>query len=114
MSLSFLFDKIVGRQRQREQARANDFRSLVRAIADGKEPDPDHVDRVLIVTGQTLDDLRAAVGQYQHRLELRARLETLPKLEAEQRDVRKQIEKAEAALAQAEAKHAEAVWPLTS
>lgn len=52
MSLSTLFEKIAGRQRQREQTTANDFRSLVRAIVGGEEPDPDHIDRVLAAAGR--------------------------------------------------------------
>jgi hypothetical protein len=112
MSLSRLFDTLAGRQRQREQARADDFRGLVAAIAAGREPDADHVDRVLAAAGRTVDDLRAAVGRHQHRLDLRARLDALPAIEAEQREVRKKVAKADEELTRAEDRHAEAVAPL--
>ena len=109
MSLSILLERIAGKQRQREQTRVNNFRSLVQVIAAGKEPDADHVDRVLASAGKTLADLKTAVEQYQHRVELRARLDALPKLEAEQREILKQIEKANAVLTEAEDRHSEAV-----
>lgn len=56
--------------------------------------------------------MKAATELHQRRVEMRKCLDALPKLEAEQRDVRKQIEKADAALAEAEAKHEDAVAPL--
>jgi hypothetical protein len=58
MSIANLFERIAGRQKQREKARIDDFRGLVRAIAEGKEPDADRVDAVLHDAAKTLDDLR--------------------------------------------------------
>ena len=87
MSLSSLFEKIAGRQRQREQTRANDFRSLVRAIAGSQEPDADHVDAVLNVSGKSLDDLRQAVELLQKRKELKAQLDTVPALDSEEAEI---------------------------
>lgn len=112
MSLNALFEKIAGRQKQREQSRANDFRGLVHALAAGKEPDADKVDAVLQASCKTLADLKAAVEHRRRRLEQRAKLDTLPKLEAEQAELLKQVEKANAALAEAERHHQEAVEPL--
>jgi len=51
MNLTTLFEKVAGKQKQREQARVNDFRSLVAAIANGQEPDADRVDAVLYDSG---------------------------------------------------------------
>ena len=39
MSLTTLIDKIMGKQQEREKARAADFQSIVEQIAAGKEPD---------------------------------------------------------------------------
>ena len=61
MSLTNLFAKIAGRHQERVQTRKADYRSLVTAIADGKEPDPELVDQILADSGKTLDDLRTAV-----------------------------------------------------
>ncbi len=51
MTIASLFDKIAGRQKQREQSRADDYLGLVKTIAAGKEPDADRVDTVLAATG---------------------------------------------------------------
>jgi hypothetical protein len=40
MNLTTLFDTIAGKQKQREQALASDFRGLVTTIATGKQPGP--------------------------------------------------------------------------
>jgi hypothetical protein len=82
MSLTSLFEKIAGKQKQREKARVNDFRALVRSIGTGQEPDADQVERVLSDAGRSLDDLRAAVELYQKRFGMRTLVNSLPKLEA--------------------------------
>jgi methyl-accepting chemotaxis protein len=112
MSITNLFDKIAGRQQQREKARIDDFRGLVRAIAEGKEPDADRVDTVLHDAGRTLDDLRSAVERLQKRRAMKAQLDTMPKLEAEKADLEAKIGKAAEVLSAAEAKFTETVNPL--
>jgi len=112
MNLTTLFEKVAGKQKQREQARVNDFRSLVAAIANGQEPDADRVDAVLYDSGQSLDDLRAAVEQLQKRKAMKAQLDTMPNLEAERADLETKIGKATEILNAAEAKYAEMVNPL--
>jgi predicted nucleic acid-binding Zn-ribbon protein len=112
MSLSSLFDKIAGRQRQREQTRVNDFRSLVRAIAAGQEPDAEHVDGVLTVSGKTLDDLKQAVELYQKRKDMKAQLDTVPALDAEEAEINKRIGKAREVFDAARTKFEEEVNPL--
>jgi predicted nucleic acid-binding Zn-ribbon protein len=112
MSLTTLFEKIAGKQKQREKARIDDFRALVRSIGTGKEPDADQVDRVLRDTGKSLDDLRAAVELYQKRFAMRAQVNALPKLEAERKEVERQLSKADAALEAAEQQHADVTTPL--
>jgi hypothetical protein len=112
MNLTSLFDKIAGRQRQREQARIDDFRGLVRAIAEGQEPDTDRVDAVLHDAGKTLDDLRSAVELRQKRMAMKAQLDTVPQREAEKAEIEKKIAKATEILNAAEAKYAETTNPL--
>jgi predicted nucleic acid-binding Zn-ribbon protein len=112
MSLTSLFEKIAGKQKQREQARVNDFRALVRTIATGKEPDADQVERVLSESGKSLDDLRAAVELYQQRFAMRTLVNSLPKLEAERKEVERQLTQADEALEAAERQHSEATAPL--
>jgi DNA repair exonuclease SbcCD ATPase subunit len=112
MSITNLFEKIAGRQKQREKSRIEDFRSLVRAIAHGEEPDADRVDAVLLESGQSLEDLKEAVELLQKRMESKAKLDTVPKLEAEQAELEAKIGKATEILNTAEAKYAEVVNPL--
>jgi hypothetical protein len=112
MSITNLFEKIAGRQKQREKSRIEDFRGLVRAIANGQEPDADRVDAVLLESGQSLDDLKAAVELLQKRMESKAKLDTVPKLEAEKAELEAKIGKAAEILSAAEAKFNETVNPL--
>ena len=61
MSIATMIERIVGKQQERQAARAADFRSVVVQIADGKEPDADFVAQVLHEAGKSLDDLQKAV-----------------------------------------------------
>lgn len=112
MSLTTLFEKIAGKQKQRAKARVNDFRALVRSIGTGQEPDADQVERVLNESGKSLDDLRAAVELYQQRFAMRTLVNSLPKLEAERKEVERQLTKADEALEAAEQQHTETTAPL--
>ncbi len=112
MNLTSLFEKITSKQKQREKARVNDFRTLVRTIATGQEPDADQVEQVLSESGKSLDDLRAAVELYQRRFALRTQVNSLPKLEAERKEVERQLCKADEALEAAEQQHADVTAPL--
>ena len=109
MSITNLFEKIAGRQKQREKSRIEDFRGLVQAIANGQKPDADRVDAVLLESGQTLDDLKAAVELLQNRMESKTKLDTVPKLEAEKAELEAKIGKAPEILSAAETKFNESV-----
>lgn len=112
MSLTTLLDKIAGRHQERQQSRKADYRSLVTAIADGKEPDPELVDQILSDSGKSLDDLRTAVELLTKRRELRHAVDQQPKLLKEREQIDRQIQKANADLAAAEQRHQEATHPL--
>jgi hypothetical protein len=112
MSLTSLFEKIAGKQKQREQSRINDFRSLVRAIVAGQEPDADRVDAVLLDAGKSLDDLKAAIELLHRRKAMKAELDTVPKLEAEKTEIAKKIGEARDALDTAEKQYEETANPL--
>lgn len=112
MTLTTLLEKIAGKQKQREEARTNDFRGLVKTIAAGQEPDADHVDAVLTASGKSLDDLQSSVERLQKRMAMKAQLDTVPRLEAEKGDLEAKIAKATEILNAAEAKYAETTNPL--
>lgn len=112
MSLSTLFEKIAGRQKARERAKFDDYRSLVAEIADGKEPDAEVLHAVLHDNGKSLDDLKASVEKLQRRRKMRADYDALPALDAERRDVEEKLCAADRVLEAAEAQHEEATRPL--
>jgi len=112
MSIATMIERIVGKQRERQAARAADFRELVAQIADGKEPDADFVAQVLHEAGKSLDELKAAVESLQQRRELRQKLDSVPRLMAKWREIEKQIAAADAELEAAEQHHDDVVLPL--
>lgn len=112
MNVTTLIDKIVGKQKQREQSRVNDFRSLIRSIASGQEPDVDQVDRILSENGKSIEDLGRLVELYQCRVALRKQFDEIPRLEAERKDLIEKINKADKELDTAERKHDEVTGPI--
>ncbi len=112
MSLTNLFAKIAGRHQERQQARKADFKSLVQSVANGHEPDPDEVERVLAETGKTLEDLRHAVELFLKRRARKKAVDQQSKLEREREQLEKQLIQANNTLTAAEQKHKETTDPL--
>jgi hypothetical protein len=112
MSVATIIERILGKQRQRQEARQADFSGIVQAIAEGEEPDVERIDAVLHEAGKSLDELREAVERLQHRRELKARLDRLPALASKRSQVERQIAEAGQALEQAEDRHEATVSPL--
>ena len=112
MNVTTLFERIAGKQHERRKQRIDNYRELVAAIASGKEPDADEVEATLAHAGKSLEELRQAVGLFQKRTELKAKVAAIPNLDAEQQEVQRQIAKADDALADAEQRHDEATAPL--
>lgn len=112
MSVSTFFDKLLGHQRQKTQVNLAGYRELVAGIATGEEPDHAEVERLLASTGKSLDDLRRDVERYQHRMALKAMINSLPKMEAERREIDEQIAAADRVLEAAEKQHDETTAPL--
>jgi hypothetical protein len=107
-----MIERIVGKQRERQAARAADFRGVVVQIADGKEPDTDFVAQVLHEAGKSLDDLQKAVELLQRRRELRRQLDSVPRLMAKRREIETKIAAANHDLEAAEQRHTDVVVPL--
>jgi chromosome segregation ATPase len=107
-----MIERIVGKQREWQAARVADFRAVVAQIADGNEPDADIVTQVLHEAGKSLDDLQQAVELLQRRRELRRKLDSVPRLMAERREIERQIAAANRDLDAAEKRHQELVYPL--
>lgn len=95
MSLTSLLDLITNRQASRKRSKWSDYRSLVAAICDGKEPSADVVAQTLADNERTLDELRHDVLLLERRRKLRAEMDAAPPLESEDRKLAKQIDRAE-------------------
>lgn len=98
MSLSNVFDRIFKAQKQREESRARDYRSLVAEIAGGTEPQADRLDQILTASGKSVEQLRADVELHQQRRAWREQYDALPRLNEERGTIGRQIADAEKAL----------------
>jgi hypothetical protein len=58
---------IAGRHQERQLARKADFEALVKAVAEEQEPDPEEVERILVESNKTQEDLQQAVELYLKR-----------------------------------------------
>jgi chromosome segregation ATPase len=112
MSVATFFEKLMGLQQQKAQATIAGYRELVAGIATGEEPGSPEVERVLVNTGKSIDDLRRDVEAYQHRMALKAMVSSLPDLDRDFAEVQKQIAAADRELQEAERRHDDATAPL--
>lgn len=112
MSVSTFFEKLLGHHQQKTQVNLAGYRELVSGIATGAEPDHAEVERLLTTTAKSLDDLLRDVERFQHRMELKALVASLPDLDREFAKVHQQIAAADGEFEVAERKHDEATGPL--
>lgn len=112
MNVLTLFEKIVGKQQERSKQRAESYRELVAGTACGTEPEQEELEQVLAGAGKSLDDLQKAVELYQRRMELKAIVVALPKVEAERAQLREKIAAADREFEQAEQLHDDVTQPL--
>lgn len=112
MSVTAFFERFIGLQQQRTQTAIVGYGELVAGIATGEEPNPTEVERLLAETGKSVDDFRKDVENYQHRMELKARVAAVPKLQAELRILDEKIAAADKSLKAAEDLHDETTGPL--
>lgn len=114
MSLTTILDSIFNKQKERQAARAADFRDIVIQIADGNEPDAEFVAQVLHEAGKSLDDLKKAVELLQRRRQLRQKWDAIPNLTNQRHDVEQQMAEADRELEAAESKHYATMNPLSA
>ena len=112
MSLSNVFDRIFKAQKQREESRARDYRSIVAEIASGTEPQVDRLDQILTASGKSVEQLRADVELHQQRRAWREQYDALPKLTEQTATIERQIADAEKAFEAARAQFHAATNPL--
>jgi chromosome segregation ATPase len=112
MSTRSFFDKIIGRQRQRERTALTGYQQLVEAVAHQTEPEVEEVERLLADSGKTVEDLQRDSERLMRRLGYKDALERLPALHKERAQLDAQIAAADRVLEEAEAAHDEATRPL--
>jgi hypothetical protein len=110
------FDRLLGREKARHQSLRKRLEATIVALADGKEPDAETVDQLLVALGKTAADLEAAVALVVKRRQARAAADRAEKVPAERSKIESQIHAANdtltRAVRQAEEKHAAVVIPL--
>ncbi len=105
--------KKIGDTFQRQRCReAGDYRELVRGIAAGDQVDPLRATEILDGAGKAPEELQADVQLHQHRLELRATIDAVSGLDAEEKKLRKQVAAANRIQEAAIKKYAATVHPL--
>jgi hypothetical protein len=92
MSVAELIGKITTRKRQQELERVGDYRQLVKAVARGREADPDQAAAAMEAAGKSAADLEHDVAHEQRRQGMRAQLDRLPGLEKELADTEAEFE----------------------
>lgn len=105
MSVTTLFDKLLGLQQQRSQAMFTGYRELVAGLAAGDEPKSTDVERLLADNGKSVEDLRRDVERHRRRMALKAMVGGVPGLEAERREIARQVAAADRVLEAAEKQH---------
>jgi hypothetical protein len=114
--MSSFLDRLIGRQRRREQSLDERWRKAVAAIASGKAPPEEQVEALLAEANRTVEDLRAAVERFSRRQAAKDAVERGRLAEAEKQRVHSQLLDAEqahaAALDAAAAKFRQVAGPL--
>lgn len=92
MTLAAVLSKVADKQQQRAAGREAAWKAAVSTIADGREPDADKLEQLLIETGRTPESLRSAVERLQSRRAARAALDRGAVAEAELPKISAQID----------------------
>lgn len=92
--MATVLEKLFGRQREREQARASDYHDLAMQIAQGVHPDEEYVDAVLHAAGRTAEQLASEVARIERRLTLVDQLANVEALSQEKEHLAEQLARA--------------------
>ena len=99
----------------RRQRGVENYRAMVRTTAAGtKRPSIHDIERTAADASKTIGDFTADVERQEKRIGIAARFQKIPTQRAKLAELRQAIEAQDAVLAEAEAKHAEAVGPLVA
>jgi hypothetical protein len=81
--MSSVFERVRQAERSSRAEAETAYRELVRAAAEDKAPDPDEILDALAATGRTSADFERDTDEMLRRIELRAKIDGLPKLDNE-------------------------------
>src|SRR5690349_4538350 len=97
-----VLEKVVARQQQRRKSAETGWRKIVVEIADGKEPKPEEIERLLDDSGKTIDNLREDVSKFAERRQLAAAIKAGDGITSEQAKLEQTVAEAAAVLAKAQ------------
>ncbi len=109
-----VLDSVLEIQRQRAEAAEQSFRDLVQLLASDpkRPPSAESIDKVLIGSRRSVDDLANAVRLVQRRESLRAEIRSIDARQDDRAGLLVKIEAANAELQAATERHRDAVFPL--
>ncbi|CAK9108551.1 unnamed protein product, partial [Durusdinium trenchii] len=93
------------------QACYSDYKSIVVAIADGGEPDAEHIRDILLANDKTVEDLQDDVKLLIERRELRKQYDALPELHQRKAENEQKIAEVDQELEAAKQRHHEQTAP---
>ncbi len=111
--ISEFLERLTKRKGEIQRKGASEWQTLVIAVADGQEIDPDETLTVLARLGKSTDDLAKGVELLNQRRAWSALVAVGATAEAEHPAITKKIESEVAAFAALEEKHEATVWPMT-
>ena len=100
MTTAFL-DRLTTRRQDRDAAILAEWKTIVRQLAEGREPDQARVEKLLADADKTPQDLASAVELHRRRVAMRARLDRLAEFEGQRAAADRAQEQADNALAEA-------------
>ncbi len=85
--------RLTETNRERHSANWSSWRATLKALYDGKPIDADDTNELLAAMNKTRDDLEAALEVYRQRLQVKARLDSVPKWTAEREKLAEEMAK---------------------
>lgn len=114
MSFANIVERLSQVTTNYQQACYSDYKSIVVAIADGDEPNAEHIRDILLANDKTVEDLQDDVKILLERRALRKQYDVLPELHQRKAENEQKIAEADQELEAAKQRHNEQTAPFYS
>lgn len=114
MSFANILERLSHVTTNYQQACYSDYKSIVVAIADGDEPNAEHIRDILLANDKTVEDLHDDVKLLLERRALRKQYDVLPELHQRKAENEQKIAEADQELEAAKQRHNERTAPFYS